>query len=145
MQLGPLLESLELGRTVEVPLHHIEEAIVVLSRTSRVLHQESSGISQTPTHLAAQITHFSLLRFQVETQIYHRQLHFRSSQGLGGRFFLLLFLGFRVLSFDHHFTSPIAQLLCSFLCHRLHFNIALTRGIAQLQTKPKTPNLQKLH
>ncbi|KAK9906269.1 hypothetical protein M0R45_002664 [Rubus argutus] len=88
MQLGPLLESLELGWAVEVPLHHIEEAIVVLSRTSRVLHQESSGFSQTPTHIAAQISHFSLLRFQVDSDL-SPAAPFSIKSGFwdGGRFF----------------------------------------------------------
>lgn len=96
MQLGPLLESLELRRSIEVPLHHIEEAIVVLGRTSGVLDQQSTCFSQTPAHLAAQLLHFAL-RSQVQAQIYHRQLHFPDPNLQAGSKFNERFLVFEGL------------------------------------------------
>lgn len=59
MQMGALLQALEVGGTVEVLLHHIQEAIVILDRTPRILHQQRSRFSQYSAHSPTQFTHFT--------------------------------------------------------------------------------------
>lgn len=54
MQVGPLVEEFEVVGGGEVPLHHVDEAIVVLDAASRVLHQQCTRLPQHAAHLAAQ-------------------------------------------------------------------------------------------
>lgn len=89
MQVTPLLKTLEFLGPFEVPLHHIDEPIIIFGRASRILHQQSAGLSQGPTHLQAQppVLRVDVIRqagrisswfssdLQVRTQIDHRQVH----------------------------------------------------------------------
>lgn len=55
MQIGPLLQPLELRGTLKILLHHIQKPIVVLHRTPRILHQQRARFSQDPTHFPTQL------------------------------------------------------------------------------------------
>lgn len=59
MQIGALLQALEVEGRFEVLLHHIQEAIIILDRTPRILHQQRSRFSQYPAHFPTQLTHFT--------------------------------------------------------------------------------------
>lgn len=63
MEMRPLLEAFERIRALKIPFHHVNEAIVVLSRASRILHQKRPGFPQTPAHGGAQCRHLLLLLF----------------------------------------------------------------------------------
>lgn len=54
MQVGPLVALLEVVRALEVPLHHVDEPIVVFHGAPRILHQQRSGLPQAPADSAAQ-------------------------------------------------------------------------------------------
>lgn len=90
MEVGTLLEALEVRRGVEVLLHHVEEAVVVEGGAPGVLHHQSPRVPQDPAHLPAQ-THQRraqlrrhLVRvgaqgwgdLEVRRQIDHRHFHF---------------------------------------------------------------------
>lgn len=50
MEVGAFLEALEFLGSLEVPLHHIEEPIVVLGGAPGVLHQDSPSVPQASAH-----------------------------------------------------------------------------------------------
>lgn len=78
MQLRPLLAALELLRALEVLLHHIDEAIVVLDGASGILDEKSSGLRQTPTDFRAKRNEVGSEVAgggQVGGEIYDGQLH----------------------------------------------------------------------
>ena len=56
MQIGALLQALELGWGVEVLLHHIDEAIVVLHSTSGILDEQCSSFLEEATDLSAHLS-----------------------------------------------------------------------------------------
>ena len=76
MQVGPLLEELEVGGALEVALHHVEEAIVVVGGAARVLHKQSPSLPQRSAHRPAQLAdHPLIVRRQVLGQIHHWKIH----------------------------------------------------------------------
>lgn len=78
MQMRPLLEKLELERRLEILLHHVKEAIVVLRRAARVLDEQSPGLPQRSADLAADLgDSLAVRRRQVLGDIDHRKIHFR--------------------------------------------------------------------
>lgn len=83
MQVGPLLEALEVGGALKVVLHHIKKTIVVVDGASGIFHQQSPSLSQCSTDLAAKLTQspvseltVGFRRRQVIGQIDHREVHY---------------------------------------------------------------------
>lgn len=84
MQLWSLLEPFELIGPFKIPLHHIQEAIVIPGRTSRILHDQGTRVSQARAHHGAQRPHTRRLLhrrigargdLEVRRQIHHWEIH----------------------------------------------------------------------
>lgn len=89
MQVGSLLKDLELVRARKIPLHHVDEAIVVFHGASRILHQKCSGLPEAAAEVAAEGGELGtelVVRVagngKIGREIYHWYVHFSLSLSL---------------------------------------------------------------